>query len=318
MFFCLILFFSLFLTGCGSTQKVTQTVYALDTVITLTIYEPDKASLLEEAAKKIADYENKFSRTISGSEIDQINKADGSFVTVSDDTASLLSEALKYCALTDGKMDITISPAKDLWDFTGETKALPDADALAEAVTHVDYTGVEISKNQVRLTDPDAALDLGCIAKGYIADQIRSFLMENGISAGILNFGGNVVCFGSKPDGTPYKIGIQKPFDKTGAILTSVDAKEDSFTSVVTSGIYERYFELDGQIYHHILDSKTGYPVENDLYSVTILSDSSTQGDALSTTCLALGLTDGMKLIEDTEGVEAIFVTKDDKLHTTY
>jgi len=312
---------SLLTTGCSfpaKDTKITKTVYALDTVITLTFYEPVEEALLAEASEKIAEYENRFSATIPDSEISMINNAGGEWVTVSDDTLTLLQEAVRYCKLSDGKLDITISPVKNLWDFTGASDHIPSETDLAKALRHVDYTVLEISGNKVRLTDPNAALDLGCIAKGFIADEIRSFFLENGVTDGLLNFGGNVVTFGSKPDGSPYTIGIQSPFDKSGTPIHSVNASDNGYTSVVTSGIYERYFEKDDVIYHHILDPKTGYPTTNDLYSVTILSDSSTQGDALSTLCLMLGLKDGMKLIEETENVDAVFVNSDYEVFTTY
>lgn len=157
-----------------------------------------------------------------------------------------------------------------------------------------------------------AGIDLGAIAKGYIADQVKTYLKKQGIKHAIINLGGNVDVIGTKPDGSKYNIGIQKPFDESGEAITSVQLKDQT---VVTSGIYERYFKKNGKLYHHILDPRTGYPCENNLYSVSIITDSSTKADALSTTCFLLGYEKGMELIQSMDGVEAIFITDDEKVH---
>ena len=155
-------------------------------------------------------------------------------------------------------------------------------------------------------------LDLGAIAKGYIADKLKEYLVENGVEHALINLGGNILIIGDKPDGSKYNIGIQKPFDQTGQPITSVKVSD---TSLVTTGIYERCFEKDDTLYHHILDPATGYPCQNNLYSVTIVTKSSVMADALSTTCFLLGLKDGMELINSLEGVEALFITDDYELH---
>ena len=160
----------------------------------------------------------------------------------------------------------------------------------------------------MRLKDPQAKIDLGGIAKGFIADEMRSFLNKKGITSGVICLGGNVLTLGKKADHSSYTIGIQKPFSETGTSLGTLNVSD---ASVVSSGIYERYYRVNGKLYHHILDTSTGYPVENHLYQVTIISDISMDGDALSTTCFSLGLKKGMQLVEQTDGVEAIFVSDD-------
>ena len=189
---------------------------------------------------------------------------------------------------------------------------LPSKDEIAEALSHVNYKNIEIKGNDVCLLDPQAKLDLGGIAKGYIADQMRSYLRDQGITEGVISLGGNVLTLGEKASGDNYAIGIQKPFAASGTSLGVIKVKD---ASVVSSGIYERYYRIGDKIYHHILDTTTGYPIENDLYQVTIISKSSMDGDALSTTCFALGLEEGMNLIENTKDTEAIFVTNDGKPH---
>ena len=136
--------------------------------------------------------------------------------------------------------------------------------------------------------------------------------MENGVESAVINLGGNVLCVGSRPDGTPFRVGLQRPFADRNETIATIEVSD---LSVVSSGIYERYFEQDGQLYHHILDPATGYPCENNLVAVTILSEESTDGDGLSTTCFALGLEKGMELIESLENVEAMFITEDNELH---
>lgn len=286
-----------------------------DTVIQIEVWGADR-SVLDECETICEHYEQLLSPTIETSEVSQINRAQGNPVTVSEETAELIRLGIEYGELSHGKFDITVASATDLWNFhDSEEKNLPDDNELAEAVSHIDYHNVKIDGNTVTLTDPDAKIDLGGIAKGYIADKLKEYLKDQDIEHALINLGGNMLALGGRPDGSDFKIGIQKPFATDGTVLTSLSVTDQS---VVSSGNYERYFEQDGVIYHHILDPDTGYPVQNDLYQVTIISDSSVQGDALSTTCYALGLEDGMELIKSMDGVEAVFVTNDLKLHKTF
>lgn len=303
--------------GCSKAQmqeKTSRSGFYFDTVITLTIYGPvrDSEAILDDAFLLCESYEQTFSRTLDGSDIKNINDAAGQSVTVSRDTVCLLEAALYYAELSDGKIDPTIAPVKDLWNF--DDSALPDSDALAAACSHVDYHHVVLNKetNTVTLTDPDAKLDLGFIAKGYIADRLKDYLLSQGVAHAVIDLGGNVLCIGSRPDGSAYRVGIRYPFGDASDIITALSCSDKS---IVTSGIYERCFTLDDMIYHHILDTGTGYPVRNNLLSVTILSSSSVQGDALSTLCYIYGLEDGMALIESLDDVEAVFITDDYQLH---
>ena len=253
-----------------------------------------------------------FSTTNTDSELYKLNHANGQPFTVSSETANLIQEGIHYSELSGGAFDLTIEPVSALWDFKADKPTVPSSDAIAHAVSHVDYTKIDIQDNTVTLEDPEAGIDLGAIAKGYIADQVKTYLKKQGIKHAIINLGGNVDVIGTKPDGSKYNIGIQKPFDESGEAITSVQLKDQT---VVTSGIYERYFKKNGKLYHHILDPRTGYPCENNLYSVSIITDSSTKADALSTTCFLLGYEKGMELIQSMDGVEAIFITDDEKGH---
>lgn len=312
------------LTGCSGTEKkVSKSGFYFDTIITITLYGTTDEKYIDSCFALAKEYEDKFSNTVEDSEISKINASAGQFVTVSDETIELLTAGMEYGRISAGRFDVTIGNLSKLWNFSeiaenldskdNETDAsvIPDKSEIEEALSHVDYENIIIDKNKVKLTDPDAKIDLGGIAKGYIADRMRAYLNREGITSGIINLGGNVLTLGEKADEKLYTIGIQKPFADTGTALGELQVKD---ASVVTSGIYERYYRVNGKLYHHILDTKTGYPVENNLYQVTIISEKSMDGDALSTTCFALGMDEGMELIENTKGVEAIFVTDDGKI----
>ena len=305
----------LLLSGCSGlprerSQTYTDTLF--DTVISVQIFDSVDEDVLKGCEKLCKKYDSMFSNKIEDSEISRINSAGGNPVEVSKETIKLIKKGIYYSEMSEGAFDITIAPVSSLWDFKAETPSVPSPEAIAEAVSHVNYENIIIRDNTVKLADPQAGIDLGAIAKGYIADRIKDYLEEEGVRHAMINLGGNVLAMGSKLDGSDYNIGIQKPFDETGEPITSVKISDKS---VVTSGIYQRYFKADGKIYHHILDPNTGYPCENNLYSVTILTDSSLTADALSTTCFLLGYDRGMKLINQLDNVDAVFITNDNQIH---
>ena len=296
------------LPGCAraATERQSAVGFYLDTVITLSAYVED-AKILNDALEECGRYENLLSRTIEGSDVWNINHANGESVEVSDDTIEILKTALKVSELSHGAFDASIAPVSTMWDFTSGAAVLPDAGALEEAAEKVDYTKIEIDEN--RVTVPEGMMiDLGGIAKGYIADAVKGYLMDRGVESGILSFGGNIVAIGTKPDGSEWKVGIQDIDQPTGSYML---VAKNVGGSTVTSGIYERGFELDGTYYHHILDPKTGWPVQNELASVTIFSESSMWGDALATAAFALGTEQGIQLIDSLEGIEALFIARD-------
>lgn len=316
--FAIILFFMFMLTGCKKqTIDYSQTGFYFDTAIQITVYgtsdqEDSLQKALNDAFLLCETYENMLSRTRMDSDVYRINHANGEWVMVSDETIRVLYTALNYCDLSDGHIDITVAGVKDLWDFSSSEHvgSLPDKYAIAEELLYVDYSQVQIDGNKVRLTSPSAQIDLGFIAKGFIADEIKASLIQNDVASALIDLGGNILVLGEKPDHTAFKIGIQKPFADSAQTIATIDVSDASgINTVVTSGIYERYFEYDNTIYHHILDAKTGYPVQNNLFSVTILTNNSMNADALSTTCLAMGLEWSMDFLSTLDGVDAIFVT---------
>lgn len=200
-----------------------------------------------------------------------------------------------------GKFDITLLPVS-LWDFNGENPRVPDEAELKEALKYVDYTLVKVEGNSVTVPK-GVQIDLGAIAKGYIADKMAEYLKKEGVSSAILDLGGNIYALGDKR-GENWKIGIRSPFDP-GEQIGYTEVKDKT---VVTSGVYERCFKKDGKLYHHILNTENGMPVDNGVASVTIIAQSSADADALSTLCFALGKDKGLEVLNNTEGVCGIFV----------
>ncbi len=300
----------------ATSPLVSRTELYLDTVITISLYDTDDSTILDSCFDKIQYYESIFSRTAEGSDVWNINHSEGEPVTVSDDTISLLTQAISYCEMTNGALDITIEPVSSLWDFHQgenlvENPVLPDPADIEEALTHLDYSVVQIDGNTVTLTDPEAGIDLGAIAKGYISDRIWEELTALGCESALVNLGGsNMLAVGSKPDYSDFNIGIRRPFSESAYDLIQKVSITDS--SVITSGTYERYFEVDGTIYHHILSPETGYPVQTSMTSVSIVTQDGALGDALSTSCFVLGPEEGMALIESLPDVEALFIFEDE------
>lgn len=306
---------SLLISGCSkplSKKDLTYTDTLFDTVISVQILDPVDEKVLKGCEKLCKEYDAKFSKSNEESEISKINHAKGKFVEVSDDTITLLKKGIYYCELSHGIFDITIGSVSDLWDFHAEDPKVPSKKKIRSAKGHVNYRGILIQDNRVKLTDSKARLDVGAIAKGYIADRLKEYLKKNNVKHAIINLGGNVLTIGTKTDGSKYNIGIQRPFDESGQPITSVKVADKS---VVTTGTYQRYFEKNGKIYHHILDTATGYPCENDLSSVTIITDSSLTADALSTVSFLLGYEEGIKLINLLDNVDAVFITNDGEIH---
>lgn len=306
------------LTGCGyqtasSSDYVDRTSFYFDTVINVRIYDKQDESILDGCMELAAYYDNLLSASKEDSDIWKINNSAGAPVKVSPETISLLDTALYYAKLTDGAFNPALYSVISLWDFTSDDEkdhVVPGDADIQKALEHTDYNTIIVDKDNsiVTLTDPDVKIELGAIAKGFIADKLKEYLVQQGVRSAIINLGGNALLVGSKPDNTSFTVGVEKPFGNAGDYVTTVSTVDKS---VVTSGVYERYFKIDDTIYHHILDPKTGYPVNNGLYSVTILSDNSVDGDALSTACFVLGPSKGMELIESLDSVEAAFVYSD-------
>ena len=326
----LLLLTGLLLTpGCSTLANtpVTRQEFVLNTTATITIYavngadtqkqlEAQAEAILTDTFECCRDYEAIFSRTLPGSELYKLNHRESTTTQeggtetaeVSDDLAACIDLAMQYSEQSDGAFDLTVAPLSDLWNFSAADPHVPASSDLEAALASVDYKKVRLTGNHITFASSDTQIDLGAVAKGYIADQLAASLKGQGVTSAILNLGGNILCIGVKPASDPFTVGIQDPFDVSNGTYLKLSVHD---LSVVTSGIYERCFTENGITYHHLLNPVTGYPYDNGLASVTILNPSSAKADVLSTTCFALGLEQGLSLVNSISDCEAIFIATD-------
>jgi len=304
------------LTGCSAESEdiseesvaLQTTLFEMDTVVDLTVVAPDDATArraIGEATLTIESIQAWGSADDPASETAKINSSPGGFNgSVSDDFAATLRIALDIAAVSNGAFDPTIRPLVELWNFWGEDHTVPRYDELAELLPLVDYRQVELENNQLTLP-PGYRLDLGAVAKGYIVDQALQAMKENGATAGLVSAGGDVAGFGERPTGGAWVIGIQHPREAE-QLFGTLPLKN---AAVATSGDYERYFELDGVHYHHLLNPATGYPARG-LTSVTILATTCAEADAWATAVFVLGLEAGLALLEQQPELEGLLLYK--------
>ena len=302
----------LFLSGCTS-QTVSESqkdFFAMDTIMDFTIYGQE--DLLDQTESMIRSLEAEMSVTDPDSEIAVINE--NGYGKVTGDTSDLISAALSLCKRTDGALDISVYPIVHVWGFTTGNYQVPDDASIQALLPLVDYTQIDYQQDSGDIQLPDGMeIDLGSVAKGYAGQKAADFLKENGITSGLLSLGGNIQAIGSKPDGSPWKIGIQDPFQNESPMMVlSVTDK-----SVVTSGGYERYFQQDGKTYWHIMDPSTGYPAENGLVSVTIVGTDGMLCDGLSTSLFVMGLEKAADFWGSSDDFDAVFVTEDQTVYIT-
>lgn len=308
----------LILMGCSSEKQlnyISDSNMKFGTVINIKLYDYNDSSFFEKVWAEMDRMENLYSTNIATSDVSKFNAHQSTEpLSVSPEIIEMVTIAQTYSELSNGQFDITIEPLVKAWDILAENPRVPDAALIEESQLHINYKNLIVDKANHTLAkkDPMLKIDLGAIAKGYAADQLAKLIKANGIQRAILNLGGNIFAVGSKGDDTPWSIGIQDPYEPTGESFGLIKTSD---MSIVTSGSYERYFEQDGKRYHHILNPETGYPSDNELVAVTIISKESVVGDCLSTSAFSLGLEAGMSLIENQKGISAIFVTKDKSVY---
>lgn len=273
----------------GQPDQSTQEIFAMDTHMSLTAYGSNSEEAVNMAVQEINRLDAMFSVGNADSDVTKINE-NGSG-EVSEETAFIMNRAMQVSEKTNGAFDITIYPLMELWGFTTKNYRVPESSEIAEALKGVSYTNVSVNGQQVALTS-GSSIDLGGIAKGYTSSRVIQIMKDCGIEHAIVNLGGNVQVLGTKTDGSDWRVAIQNPASENSylGILSTTDK------AVITSGGYERYFEQDGQVYHHIIDTQTGYPSDSDLTSVTIVYSDGTTADALSTALFAMGLDGAKKL----------------------
>ena len=293
-------------TPVRSTQKTTGGGNYFDTLVSLTLYGADETAMADALAA-CERYENMLSKTVEGSDVWRINHAGGEAVTVSPETWEILRRAKEISAATGGAFSITIAPISAMWDFTGGTKRMPTEEERIAALPLVDDSAIILGEGYTVTLPAGMQIDLGGIAKGYIADQLAALLAPRCMGA-IISLGGNTYVVGDKPDGSLNTIGVQDPFSFTGSLEGVLMCKN---ISAVTSGTYERGFKgADGKWYHHILDPQTGISAETDLVSATLLMTSSMSADALATAFIVVGSQRALALAEEM-GIDALFITAD-------
>lgn len=305
--------FAVLLAGCSGIQTSTPvshgTFFAMDTVMDFQIYGDTK--LLRNAEEIVTDLEKKVSVTDPDSEIYAINLQGAG--TLTGEAEELMKLALSMCSRTDGMLDISIYPVVRAWGFTTGAYQIPETETLQKLLPLVDYTKIQYDSATGQVTIPEGmTIDLGSIAKGYAGQLAAQYLRDHGVTSALLNLGGNVQTIGSKPDGTPWSIGIQDPKGSSPMMALSV-----SDQAVITSGGYERYFEQDGQTYWHIMDPATGRPARSGLLSVSVIGEQGSVCDALSTALFVMGLEKAARFWAASDDFEAIFVTDTGEIYLT-
>lgn len=302
------------LAGCNdqTEQRAERSVFAMNTYMTLTAYGENGDRALEEAEQLIEEVEALWSVTDENSEIYRANHSGGQTVSVSDETASLISFALEMSQKTGGALDPTIYPVLTAWGFTTDQKQVPSQEEIDGLLEHVGYSRIRLEGNE--LTVPEGMeLDLGAVGKGYTADLVTEVLQQQGVDCGLLSLGGNIQAIGSRPDGTDWRIGIRAPWEEG-----NLGVLEISDSAVVTSGGYENYFEDEqGNIYWHILDPSTGRPADSGLESVTIIGEEGRLCDALSTSLFVMGAEGAEAYWRENGGFDMLLVTDQQEIILT-
>ncbi len=295
--------------GCAPAQPLERTFFAMDTVMTLRLYQGGDGSLLDRAEARVRELEGLWSVTDGASEISTLNH-DGS-AELSPETADLLRTALDMCRRTDGALDISTYPVLRAWGFTTGEYSVPGGEAIAALLPLVDYGRVALEAGAAALP-PGMEIDLGSVAKGYTGDALAALLKQGGAASALLDLGGNIQAVGSKPDGSPWRVAVRDPAgDGSVGVVEVVDQ------AVVTSGGYERYFEEDGVRYWHIIDPATGWPARSGLASVTVVGESGLLCDGLSTALFVMGREGALEHWRQHRDFEAVLVSEDGSVTIT-
>ena len=310
-----------FLGGCGQasapsassagTEAQSVDLFAMDTAMTLTAYGDHAGEALDAAKSEIERLDALFSISSESGDIYALNR--DHTVALHEDTRALLSRALEVSASTGGIFDCTIEPVMQAWGFTTQQYRVPDPAELSTLLAHVDYTQVQLDGSTAAIPD-DVQVDLGGIAKGYTSDRMMQIFSENGVTSGIISLGGNVQALGCKPDGSKWRVAVQDPNDESENFAV-VEIEDEA---VITSGGYQRYFEDNGEVYHHIIDPRTGYPSDSGIISSTIVSHDGTLADGLSTSLFIMGVDDALDYWRaHSDEFDAILMDKDGKVYVT-
>ncbi len=312
------------LTSCAQnseTEPVRRSVQSLGTIVTITIYDDPKPRFFEESFEIVDRVYRLMSLQLQDSELVSLNEAAGmSPVNVDPMTMEVLQASVEIAENSRNRFTPMIEPLVALWDIGGENPRIPSETEMRNTLPLIRGDFLELypadgrdgQPDRAFITQPGAGVDLGGIAKGYAADLVSDYLKEQGVKKAILDFGGNILTIGRRSEERPWIIGVQRPDMVRGSYLGTLPAED---LSIVTSGIYERYFEEDGVRYHHLLNPDDGFPVNNGLEGVVIVSDVSMTADGYSTALFGLGLREGLELANELDYIEAVFITADRKVY---
>lgn len=295
----------LFFTSCAhKALRSSRTIFAMDTVMTVTLLGSQSEQALEAAVSRIFELDALLSATNESSEIAKLNAAGGADIQLSSEVYELLESAVAYSARFAGFFDCTLAPLVSLWGFYTDELYIPTQEELQAALNTVGYQNIRLKGANIAALENGAQIDLGGIAKGYAAEQIRDLLSSYEIDSAILDLGGNVLALGEREDGTSWRVAVRDPVQTNDSICVF----KGSDISFVTSGSYQRYFEENGVHYHHIMDPKTGIPAESDMLSVTIITENSEYADVLSTALFVMGYEEAVQFWRASNDFEAVFV----------
>lgn len=320
-----------FLTACGNqnsqvdhrnllSEPLADHRFLIGTHVSITIFDAQKEEVFERAFQLVEDLGNKIDvNNPVDSEIQRVNQAAGEHpVVVSQNVFYMVQDALEISKASGGKFDMSIGPLTSLWRIGFPDARRPTQEEIDERLPLINYQNIVLDENEhsIFLKKKGMSLDLGAVGKGWITDEVAKYLKEHGVTTAILDFGGNVYVIGYSWRGeeTPWNVGIQDPNQARNTTIGTLPGVNQTF---VTSGVYERFLEVDDVLYPHILNPETGFPFNNDIAGVTIIGDVSLEADILSTTVFALGLKDGFRFIENRDGVDAIFITKEGRVYVT-
>ncbi len=317
VFLCMMYMLIMGITGCSWKQNQnmaehSESFFAMDTYMTFTAYGMDAEAAVLAAEDKIRELEALWSVTDENSDIYAVNHSAGQTVTIDQKTAELVSFALDMAEKTNGVLEPTIYPVLTAWGFTTGENRIPTEIELAGLLDKVGYEKVKLNENQIQ-TEPGSMIDMGAVGKGYAGDEAAQVLRERGITAALLDIGGNIQAIGTKPDGSDWRVGLKDPF--SGNVLGIFQISD---MAVVTSGNYERFFVGDdGKTYGHIVDPATGRPVENGIASVSVIASEGKLCDALSTALFVMGLEQAKEYWRQHKDYEMILIMEDGNIYLT-
>ena len=324
--YCAFIITVMIFTACRPRAEPFMAIFAMDTICIIMLYDQARPEVYENIFARILEIESRMSLFLPDSDISRVNAAAGIMpVRVHDDVFKVIERALLHAELSGGAFDPTVGPLSNLWGIGTDAYRVPDQEEIDAVLQLVNWRDVELNREQktVFLRRPGMALDLGSIAKGYAADESAEIIRRARLRRGLVDLGGNVVTHGVKQDRTPWRVGLQNPLGQRGSFIGVISGWD---MTVVTSGVYERYFIYDGVRYHHIFSPLDGHPARTGFLSATIVSNvlapggtlsTSMDADALSTSIFVLGYEKGRALIESLEGVDAVFVFEDMTVSTT-